>query len=146
MIYYIFPIQLNWWPLAFDLPFWGSNFCQFLGICGQFLATQSPCYHFLIAYNLGYLLCGGTISKVAAHKKYQFAFVIIVPIIATVLPLKYDVYGKYQTFVPYVDIECWMNSNGWQYQYVVIITLSLICHWIVIGIAASKLKLYRAMN
>eukprot|EP01084_Bolivina_argentea_P019884 36970_1 len=135
-------IICNWFPLAFNLPFWDMTGCYILGISAQFLAIQSPCWHVLLAYNLGYLLLDGSINKLSKQKKYQFIIVNIIPFICTILPFIYNEYGKYQNNITYNDIECWITSEKWQYMYVIAICLSLMLHYIVIIIAISKWKSY----
>ena len=128
--------------MAFNLPFWPLSTCKLLGVTAQFLAIQSPCWHCLLAYNLGYLLCGGSISRLSKQKKYQFIVVNLVPLIATILPYAYHEFGRYENNIKYHDVECWIKSEQWQYMYVGFICLSLVFHYTVIVIAISKWKHY----
>ena len=134
--------QLNWFPLAFDLAFWPLSTCKMLGTIAQFLSIQSPCWHVLLAYNLGYLLLGGSISRLSKQKKYQFIIVNLVPFICAVLPLAYGMYGRYENNIKYNDIECWITNEKWQYMYVIAICLSILFHYTVIVIAICKWKHY----
>eukprot|EP01084_Bolivina_argentea_P207905 354630_1 len=78
---YAIQIICNWFPLAFNLPFWTTNQCHIFGMSLQFLSIQSPCWHVLMAYNLGYLFLDGSIKQLAKQKKYQFILVMIIPLI-----------------------------------------------------------------
>ena len=128
--------------MAFNLTFWPLSTCKILGTIAQFLAIQSPCWHVLLAYNLGYLLLGGSIARLSKQKKYQFIIVNLVPLICAVLPFAYGVYGRYENNIKYNDIECWITNEKWQYMYVIAICLSLFFHYTVIVIAICKWKHY----
>ena len=108
----------------------------------QFAVIQSPCWHILLAYNLGYLLCGGSISRVSKQKKYKFIIVNLISLICTILPFIYGVYGRYENNIKFHDVECYIKAEQWQYIFVVAICLSLGFHYAVIIIAICKWRNY----
>lgn len=124
------------------MPFWSIEDCKILGVFAQFLAIQSPCFHLLLAYNLGYLLCNGSINKLSKQKKWQFMLANLVPFICTILPLIFGEYGRYSNNSKYEDFECWVISEQWQYVYVIAIALSLLLHYAVISYSFCKWKEY----
>ena len=132
-------MALNWFPIALNSSswvFWNKLQCKILGIIGQFVCIQSPVWHLILAYHLGYLLCGGTLDKLNKQKKYYFILVILIPLIATIIPAIYYQYGKY--IDTSYDFECWLKSENWQFIWVGAVMFSLFVHYVVLIIAFCK--------
>eukprot|EP01084_Bolivina_argentea_P132755 234272_1 len=134
-------MALNWLPTGLHgslWHFWSPLACKILAIIGQFVCIQSPVWHLILAYNLGYLLCGGSLQSLNKQRKYYFMSVIIIPLIATIVPAIYKVYGKYNDSS--FDFECWLKQDSWQLIWVGAILISLIVHYVVLFIAFIKWK------
>lgn len=144
-------ILLNWMPLSLqsfgfrNIPFWEPIECTILGVYAQIFSVQSPLWHLLLAYNLGYLLLFGTLqslNQLQNQRRCQYLFVIIIPIIFSILPAfftKYGIYANNNTF----DKECWIKSEEWQLISICSILLSLLFHYIILILLCCKYKKYR---
>ena len=147
-------IILNWVPLAFLVPFWNGASCKFLGLYAQFFAIQSPLWHCMLAYNLGYLMMNGSINAIKSLSKqrnYQFLIIIIIPIFSCILPIissgkGINIYGIYINNINSNDKECWLTEEGWQLGFVIAIILSMIFHWIVLFMMFFKCHQHLAIS
>ena len=146
---------LNWAPLTLDsfneylFPFWSESFCEVLGIYAQIASVQSPLWHLLLAYNLGYLLVRGTLTSLNhLHRRRcrQYLFAMITPILLAVLPMFFTKYGIYENDNSF-DKECWIKSERWQLILISTVLLSLLVHYLVLSMLCCKYrKQMRASN
>eukprot|EP01084_Bolivina_argentea_P069940 127205_1 len=135
-------IMLNWLPLcqAFPLSFWSETPCKILAIYAQFVAIQAPLWHCMLAYNLGYLVLGKSIQKLRKQRYYQYCIILIIPIICCILPILIDGINVYGMYINnnLNDKECWLVVKKWQLGFVSAIFISLLFHYIVLGILCFK--------
>ena len=144
-------LLLNWMPLTLQsfgfqhIPFWTNIPCTILGIYAQLFIVQSPLWHLILAYNLGYLLLKGTLSslnKLQRQRWYQYLFVMIIPIIFAILPIFFTKYGIYENNNSF-DKECWIESEEWQLISICMILLSLIFHYIILLLLWCKYSKFK---
>lgn len=141
-------IIFNWIPLAFIIPFWDSTSCKLLSIYAQYFAIQSPLWHCMLAYNLGYLILNGSINAInnlSKQRNYQYLIIIFIPLFSCILPIitskkGINVYGVYINYNKsgIIDKECWLIIKDWQLVFAIVVFLSLIFHYIVLAIMCIK--------
>eukprot|EP01084_Bolivina_argentea_P261084 441080_1 len=76
------------------------------------------------------------------QRYYQYAIIIIIPMICCIVPILFagiNVYGAYNNNNS-ADKQCWLRKKQWQLIFVFAILLSLIFHYIVLGIFCCKSK------
>ena len=90
-------IILNWLPQAISpiLFKWNNISCYILGIWGQFWLVNGPCWHFLIAFCLFFLLIGCPLTKLTHQHLLHIILIYIFCGIITIIPIFHDVYGDY---------------------------------------------------
>ena len=129
---------LNWLPQALSLPFWKNISCQIIAGYAMFFSMQSPLWHILLAYHLGYLLLGYRLTSLNKQKKYQYILINVPPIILTILPIFFGEYGDYVT--NNTDHDCWLLQPNWQLIQVILTIISLLFHYIVVILAFIKYR------
>eukprot|EP01084_Bolivina_argentea_P069941 127210_1 len=136
-------ILFNWIPLAFSSPFWSGTGCKILGMTAQFFAIQSPLWHCMLAYNLGYLVIYGSVNAInnLTKQRYcQYLIIIFVPTLCCIIPIVFDSINVYGIYINnnLNDKECWLTKEPLQLVFVIAILLSLIFHYIVLGTMCFK--------
>ena len=167
--FHMIPIIVNWIPQMIPESvnngwFFNPTECTIIGVVAQFCCIQSPLWHILLAYHLGiyhmsvcytyifyilyilkstgYLLCGGSLEKLAKQKHFHYALVILIPLIATIIPAFMPENNGYQENQMDLDKDCWVVGAS-QYIFMSCISLSLAVHYMVLLVAVYQFKKYK---